>query len=161
MLTCPPPRRALSPRINTNRFSPWRRVQVLPLMSLLFFTLLIFLRDVQESSHRSNPVAVGRSSALCNTSHSVSLLLSWCSIQDAHVHRARVVFLIKMEVYELTSCAENIVGLWFISVLNNKKEKGNVCYKSQRTQGCFSLIPPQLSIFFLALPGACFSLLSS
>lgn len=62
----------------------------------------------------------------------VSLLLSWCSSQHpvtsvTPVPSAWVVFLIKMEVYELTSCSKDIVGLCFISMLNNKKEKGNVC----------------------------------
>lgn len=160
MLTCPPLHRAPSPGMNTNRFSLSKEEQVLQCVAVLFFTFFFFLHWVQGSSHTSKHVAVGINSLRC-----VSSVLSWWDnpdpIASVTVCSAWVVLLIKMEVCEVTSCAEDIVGLWFISVLNNKKEKGSVCYKSQRTQGCFSLIPPQLSIFFLALPGTCFSLLSS
>lgn len=110
-----------------------------------------FLHQVQDSSQRSKR---GCREELCCAILSALCFFAAERVQHSgphHVPGAWVVFLIKMEVYELTSCTKDIVGLWFISVLNNKKEKGNVCYKSQCTQDCFSTYPTPAFNFLLGI----------
>lgn len=162
MLTRPLLHRTLSPRINTSRNPPWRGVQPFSTCPCSFLGFIFDMR-YRRARLDQNRELWGQAGAArpALRSFAAELVHPGPITAATRVHSAWVLFLIKMEVYELTSCSKDMLGLWFISVLNNKKEKGNVCYKSQCTQGCFSLTPSQHSIFFLALLGICFSLLSS
>lgn len=145
MLTCPPLCRAPSPRINTNHRAGCRRFSAQPCSFHISF-LTSGVGELTEIKTRSC-----REKLCCAILPGLRFFAAE-RVQHPgphHVRSAWVVFLIKMEVYELTSCTKDIVGLWFITVLNNKKEKGNVCYKSQRTQDCFSTYPTPAFNFLL------------